>query len=93
MSECHSASAATPFLLRFHSLLHAGRALVFPCDEKGCVALDALSERQRENYLFARVVVGHEYSCPVVSRCDAGRPEPSQPPLRVARDCSRSMNR
>ena len=93
MSLCHSVSAATPFLLRFQSLLHVGRALVFPCDEKGCVALDALNERQRENYLFARVVVGHEYSCPVVTRCGAQAPEPCQSALRVARDCSRSMNR
>ncbi|MDH0866201.1 hypothetical protein [Mitsuaria sp. GD03876] len=58
------------FLLRFESLFHAGRGLSFPCDERGQVALDQLSEHARENYLFARAVVGHEYATPVVQRCD-----------------------
>ena len=54
------------FELRFQSLFHAGKALAFPCDARGEVSLDALSERARENYLFARAVVGHEYAAPVV---------------------------
>ncbi|OWQ91611.1 hypothetical protein CDN99_09290 [Roseateles aquatilis] len=58
------------FLLRFESLFHAGRGLSFPCDEHGQVAIDQLSEQARENYLFARAVVGHEYATPVVQRCD-----------------------
>ncbi len=58
------------YLLRFESLFHAGRGLCFPCDERGQVALDQLSEQARENYLFARAVVGHEYATPVVQRCD-----------------------
>ena len=52
------------FELRFQSLFHEGRALAFPCD----VALDALSERARENYLYARVVIGREYAVPAVVR-------------------------
>ncbi len=52
--------------LRFQSLFDPGRALVFPCDARGRVALDALSERARENYLYARATVGHEYSVPDV---------------------------
>ncbi|HLO94993.1 MAG TPA: hypothetical protein VK195_11790 [Burkholderiaceae bacterium] len=55
------------FELRFQSLFHAGKALAFPCDARGEVSLDALSERARENYLFARAVVGHEYAVPVVT--------------------------
>ena len=58
------------YLLRFESLFHSGRGLSFPCDERGQVALDLLSEQARENYLFARAVVGHEYATPVVQRCD-----------------------
>ncbi len=58
------------YLLRFESLFHAGRGLSFPCDEHGLVALDQLSEQARENYLFARAVVGHEYATPVIQRCD-----------------------
>ena len=57
------------FELRFESLFDAGRALAFPCDAQGGVALDALSERARQNYLFARAVVGRDYASPVVLRC------------------------
>ena len=39
--------------LRFESLFQSGRALAFPCDAQGGVRLDALSERARQNYLFA----------------------------------------
>jgi len=55
--------------LRFQSLFHSGRALVFPCNAQGVVTMDALSDRARENYLFARAVVGHEYANPVVLAC------------------------
>ncbi|SEK34024.1 hypothetical protein SAMN05216359_101485 [Roseateles sp. YR242] len=57
------------YLLRFESLFHSGRGLSFPCDAQGHVALDQLSEQARENYLFARAVVGHEYATPMVQRC------------------------
>ncbi len=65
------ASTRTPesgFELRFQSLFHEGRALAFPCDAAGHVALDALSDRARENYLYARVVIGREYAVPAVVR-------------------------
>lgn len=54
--------------LRFESLFQAGRGLAFPCDAHGGVRLDALSERARQNYLFARAVVGREYATPTVWR-------------------------
>lgn len=54
--------------LRFESLFHEGRALAFPCDASGQVHLDALSERARRNYLYARAVVGREYAQPRVIR-------------------------
>ena len=54
------------FEIRFQSLFKEGRALCFPCDEQGHVAMDALSERARENYLYARAVIGREYAYPMV---------------------------
>lgn len=57
--------------LRFQSLFTPGRALAFPCDACGRVELDHLSERARDNYLYARAVVGREFATPqVVSRLD-----------------------
>jgi hypothetical protein len=54
------------FEIRFQSLFDAGRALTFPCDASGHVELDALSERARNNYFFARAVVGRDYAAAVV---------------------------
>jgi hypothetical protein len=54
------------FELRFQSLFHPGRGMCFPCDAQGRVDLDALSDRARENYLYARAVVGREYAVPSV---------------------------
>lgn len=58
--------AAAAFFLRFGSLFDGGRALTFPCDAEGHVQLDALSDRARTNYLYARAVVGREFTTPVV---------------------------
>lgn len=54
------------FELRFQSLFDHGRALAFPCDAAGQVDIDALSERARLNYLYARTFVGREYATPAV---------------------------
>lgn len=54
------------FQLRFQSLFNEGRALVFPCDQAGHVDMDALSERARHNYLYARTVIGREFATPAV---------------------------
>ena len=54
--------------LRFESLFQTGRALAFPCDEKGQVEIDALTERARHNYLYARAVIGREFAMPAVVR-------------------------
>lgn len=52
--------------LRFRPLLDAGRVYAFPCDAKGRVDLDALSERARNDYFYARVLIGRAYRVPVV---------------------------
>ncbi len=62
-----------PFQIRFQSLFHDGRAMAFPCDSQGRVPLDALSDRARHNYLFARAMVGREFATPRVM--------PSEPAL------------
>jgi hypothetical protein len=63
------AVALLHFHLRFESLFVPGRALAFPCDESGCVQLDALSDPARDKYLYARAVVGREYAMPAVVSC------------------------
>lgn len=59
-------AAAGSFELRFRSLFNEGRALVFPCDARGQVDMDKLTERARHNYLYARTVVGREFATPAV---------------------------
>jgi len=54
------------YQLRFRSLADPGRGYVFPCDAAGRVDMDALSERARINYLYARTVVGRELATPDV---------------------------
>jgi hypothetical protein len=56
----------TAHVLRFRSLRQEGRAFVFPCDASGRVDFDALSERARNDYLYARAMVGRELAAPWV---------------------------
>jgi hypothetical protein len=60
----HSAPLFPRYQIRFQSLKDEGVALAFPCDAEGRVELDELSDNTRNNYFFARTVVG----------CDFGRP-------------------
>ena len=57
--------------IRFQSLFHEGRALIFPCNAHGHVEMDALTDRARENYLYARAVVGRDYAYPAIRECAA----------------------
>ena len=54
------------FELRFDSLFVSGRGYAFPCDPKGQVDLDRMSEKARNNYFYARAMVGRELSVPAV---------------------------
>jgi hypothetical protein len=56
----------TQYELRFQSLAASGHGYAFPCDFKGHVDLDQLSDLARTNYLFARAVVGRELGAPAV---------------------------
>jgi hypothetical protein len=59
-------ATSTAYELRFQSLFHEGRGLAFPCDAAGSVNLDALPERARRNYDFARTLIGRDYAAPAV---------------------------
>lgn len=64
-----NADGRTRFELRFEPLFIARRAYVFPCDASGHVDLDAMSSRIRNNYFYARSVIGREFSAPRVEAC------------------------
>ncbi len=61
-------STPIQFELRFQSLFDNGRGYSFPCDPRGQVDLDLLSDRARNNYFYARAVVGRELAFPAVQR-------------------------
>lgn len=52
--------------LRFEPLSGSGRAYAFACDCDGHVDLDAMSDRARNAYLFARSVIGRDVTRPRV---------------------------
>jgi hypothetical protein len=56
--------------LRFRSLFDPGRGYSFPCDASGHVDIDALNDRARCNYFFARTAIGREFAMPEVQPCD-----------------------
>lgn len=65
--------AASAYYLFFGGLFPTVRSLLFPCDSRGHVEMDEMSERARDNYLFARAVVGCDYRMPVVVAANEAR--------------------
>jgi hypothetical protein len=63
-------SRGNGYQLRFQSLFHEGRGYAFPCDASGHVDIDAMSDRARNNYFYARTVIGREFAAPAVSLDD-----------------------
>ena len=61
--------SSNQYQLRFDSLFQPGRGYAFPCDAKGLVDLDRMSERTRNSYLYARAMVGRELTPPSVQAC------------------------
>jgi len=63
-------SASVPvrasYQLRYGALGAGGRALAFPCDAHGRVDIDSLSDAARNDYFFARAVVGRDVTRPSV---------------------------
>lgn len=64
-------SRPTRYELRFPPLAGGGDGYAFPCDAQGHVDLDRLSERARNDYLFARGMIGWTVDAPAV------QPEPA----------------
>ena len=54
--------------LRYRPLADVGRGFAFPCDARGSVVMDELSERSLANYLYARGAVGRFLQWPQVRR-------------------------
>lgn len=59
-------SGIPQFELRFQSFTDSSRGFTFPCDPGGVVNMDELSDRTRNNYLYARAMVGRELAVPAV---------------------------
>ena len=69
MSPAHAQQRSSDrYELRFRSLHRPGRGYSFPCDPRGLVDMDALSDSERDSYLYARAIIGHELSFPAVQR-------------------------
>ena len=66
----NTSSSQPRFELRFRSLYRPGRGYTFPCDPAGRVDMDALSEGERDSYLYARAVIGAELAFPAVLLSD-----------------------
>ena len=65
----HLPTATTPdsrYELLFPCLFKQGRGYAFPCDAEGNVVIDDLCDRSRDNYFYARAVVGKELSVPTI---------------------------
>jgi hypothetical protein len=71
MLNSPSIHTALEFEIRFQSLFREGRALAFPCDSRGLVDLDTMGEAARNNYFFARGMIGREYAMPLVRQREA----------------------
>lgn len=54
--------------LRFQSLVD-GQCYTFPCNHAGHVDMDQLSDRVRNDYLFARALVGRDMAPPAMESC------------------------
>jgi hypothetical protein len=63
-----AAERSAQYELRYQPLSGTGCGFAFPCDGRGQVPMDELSERALANYLYARSVVGYELQWPLVRR-------------------------
>lgn len=70
MNTSDDVGSHAPFEVRFNSLFRAGMALAFPCDAQGHVDLDELPPRARDNYLYARAMVGRDFDLPSIEKAE-----------------------
>jgi hypothetical protein len=60
------AQAQPTHLLHFEPLTAGDAGLDVPCDPQGRVGLDALTDRLRNDYFFARTLIGRLFAAPTV---------------------------
>jgi hypothetical protein len=65
MFESSTSSSSPEYRLCFRAL-RSGNGFAFPCNAQGQVDLDQMSERTRNNYFYARAMMGREVSYPAV---------------------------
>ena len=56
----------TNFRLRFRPLNPNVSPYAVPCDAAGHVDLDALTDEARNDYFFARAVIGRQFALPAI---------------------------
>jgi hypothetical protein len=66
MDVTASAPVRSSYQLRYSARSAGGRALSFPCDAHGRVDIDSLSDAARNDYFYARTVVGRDFTRPSV---------------------------
>jgi hypothetical protein len=98
MSAAVSSPASSgAFTLRYDSLHQTGRRLCFPCDARGRIDLDALTDRARTNYLAARATVGRDFAYPVIEPATSREDDPSfaapRPQVTVEESAANSARR
>lgn len=54
--------------LRFQSLRDRHKALAFPCDASGRADMNTMDSATRDRYLYARALIGLDYSRPRIER-------------------------
>ena len=66
MNALRSGAPRPAYELRFGSRSGERPAFCFPCDVQGHVDMDGLGDRARNDYLFARAVIGRDFLAPEV---------------------------
>jgi len=66
LPEVLTATAEPTHLLHFEPLSAQSAGLDIPCDPQGRVGLDALGDKLRNDYFFARALIGRLFARPTV---------------------------
>lgn len=64
--EASAVRSNPEYEISFRALTDPWSSMSFPCDATGCVNFDLLSTREKNNYLFARGMMGRGYAAPAV---------------------------
>ncbi|MGM9484005.1 hypothetical protein ACS5PN_22610 [Roseateles sp. NT4] len=68
LAEALPAEAEPTHLLHFEPLSAQSAGLDIPCDPQGRVGLDALGDKLRNDYFFARALIGRLFDKPIVKQ-------------------------